>query len=395
MVEACGYTYNPPPEVVPNSLKALEMTELARDRDSHETVHTRLMDAYWSEAANIGDETTLLSLAEQAGLDRERGDRGARRRPLPSSGSPRRRATRTSSASTRSPPSSSTTGCCSSGAYPHEVFERAFAQLEETEEADRDVNIKLAFAAADEGEADVESHPARAAQEDARRRGRPGADARAGRGQEALGRQLRRRRAGRREEDGRHGKALGPVVAASKISDTLERRLEQAIEGPDRHPGASRRACTDPRRLPPARRRDLDRRHGGARLRDRSRSAAATRRAARRQRAGARAALEADRLGRAARRAASGTLARVRLLGADDPDDAVDTRPGTCSSPRRDRSSTLVTRAALHDFVLGPRLNRQIRRGAPRTLLRPMQIVGWWTFLATITLPILGVLVTT
>ena len=84
MVEACGYTYNPPPEVVPNSLKALEVTELARDQDKHETVHTRLMDAYWSEAANIGDETTLLSLAEQAGLDRERGDRGAGRRPLPS-----------------------------------------------------------------------------------------------------------------------------------------------------------------------------------------------------------------------------------------------------------------------------------------------------------------------
>jgi putative copper export protein len=56
---------------------------------------------------------------------------------------------------------------------------------------------------------------------------------------------------------------------------------------------------------------------------------------------------------------------------------------------------TLVTSAALHDFVLGPRLNRQIRAGAPLTLKRPMQVAGWWSFAATVTLPILGVLVTT
>ena len=56
---------------------------------------------------------------------------------------------------------------------------------------------------------------------------------------------------------------------------------------------------------------------------------------------------------------------------------------------------TLVTTAALHDFVLGPRLNRQIRSGAPQTLKRPMQIAGWWTFAATLTLPILGVVVAT
>ena len=56
---------------------------------------------------------------------------------------------------------------------------------------------------------------------------------------------------------------------------------------------------------------------------------------------------------------------------------------------------TLVTSAALHDFVIGPRLNQQIRTGAPRTLLRPMQVAGIWSFAATLVLPILGVLVGT
>ena len=70
MVEECGYTYNPPPEIVPSSRKALEVTELARDLGLHEPVHTRLMDAYWSEAANIGHEQTLLDVASEAGLDR-------------------------------------------------------------------------------------------------------------------------------------------------------------------------------------------------------------------------------------------------------------------------------------------------------------------------------------
>jgi hypothetical protein len=31
----------------------------------------------------------------------------------------------------------------------------------------------------------------------------------------------------------------------------------------------------------------------------------------------------------------------------------------------------------------------------PRTLLRPMQIVGWLSFALTLTLPILGVVLTT
>ncbi len=46
------------------------MTELARDRGLHEPVHTRLMHAYWSERADLGDDEVLLGLVAEAGLDR-------------------------------------------------------------------------------------------------------------------------------------------------------------------------------------------------------------------------------------------------------------------------------------------------------------------------------------
>ena len=69
VVEASGRAYNPP-DVVPNSRKALELTELARDCGLHEPVHDRLMHAYWSEGANIGDEETLLDLVAAVGLER-------------------------------------------------------------------------------------------------------------------------------------------------------------------------------------------------------------------------------------------------------------------------------------------------------------------------------------
>ena len=71
MVEDAGLTYNPPPDVVPNSRQALELTELAREQGLHDEVHTRLMHAYWTEARNIGDTDTLLDLVAEAGLDRE------------------------------------------------------------------------------------------------------------------------------------------------------------------------------------------------------------------------------------------------------------------------------------------------------------------------------------
>ncbi len=127
MVEDAGLRYDPP-DVVPNSRLALEVTELARDRDLHEDVHTRLMRAYWSEGANIGDVDTLLALVTEAGLDRAEAEYAVTERPY---------ADRVD-ASTRQAQMHGINAIPAFvldrrllllGAQPHEVFEQAFAQL--------------------------------------------------------------------------------------------------------------------------------------------------------------------------------------------------------------------------------------------------------------------------
>jgi predicted DsbA family dithiol-disulfide isomerase len=65
---AAGLAYNRP-DVVPNTRLALRLTELARARGLHEPFHNRLMEAYWSEATNIGDPDELRRLAAGVGLD--------------------------------------------------------------------------------------------------------------------------------------------------------------------------------------------------------------------------------------------------------------------------------------------------------------------------------------
>ena len=65
---AVGLEYNRP-GIVPNTKLALRMTELARERGLHEPFHDRLMDAYWSEATNIGEPDELRRLAAAVGLD--------------------------------------------------------------------------------------------------------------------------------------------------------------------------------------------------------------------------------------------------------------------------------------------------------------------------------------
>jgi predicted DsbA family dithiol-disulfide isomerase len=68
---AAGLVYDPPAEVVPNTMRALRVTELARDRGLHGAVHDRLMRGYWEERVDIGDPDELLRLAVESGLDRE------------------------------------------------------------------------------------------------------------------------------------------------------------------------------------------------------------------------------------------------------------------------------------------------------------------------------------
>jgi copper resistance protein D len=55
----------------------------------------------------------------------------------------------------------------------------------------------------------------------------------------------------------------------------------------------------------------------------------------------------------------------------------------------------LVVGALLHDYVLGPRLQRELREGAPRApaTRRRLVVVGWLNFALTVTVPILGVVV--
>jgi predicted DsbA family dithiol-disulfide isomerase len=67
--QSAGLVYNPPPEVVPSSRTALRLTELARDLGRHQEAHDRLMDAYWSEALDIGDPAVLRRLAGDVGVD--------------------------------------------------------------------------------------------------------------------------------------------------------------------------------------------------------------------------------------------------------------------------------------------------------------------------------------
>ncbi len=92
---------------------------------------------------------------------------------------------------------------------------------------------------------------------------------------------------------------------------------------------------------------------------------------------------------------ASGIWLAFGYWGADDPDVLFHTETGHILIAKALLYVGLVTTVVLHDVVIGPRLNRQIRDGRPRTLLRPMQVVGWISFALTLALPVLGVLLTT
>jgi predicted DsbA family dithiol-disulfide isomerase len=124
-----GLEYNPNPEVVPNSMSALRLTELARDLGRHGELHDRLMEACWTEAKDIGDPDVLRLEAAAAGLPAEEvedvlaGDRYSDR-------------VETSTREAYSMGANAVPAFVLDrrllvlGAQPTEVFEQAFAQLE-------------------------------------------------------------------------------------------------------------------------------------------------------------------------------------------------------------------------------------------------------------------------
>jgi predicted DsbA family dithiol-disulfide isomerase len=130
MFEANGLVYNPHPEIVPNTMEALRVTELARDRGLHRAVHDRLMDAYWTEARNIGDPHELRLLAVEAGLDASEVDDA-----LSGDGYVDRVGASTAEAQSNGingiPAFALDGRLLILGAQPREVFERAYAQLAE------------------------------------------------------------------------------------------------------------------------------------------------------------------------------------------------------------------------------------------------------------------------
>jgi predicted DsbA family dithiol-disulfide isomerase len=71
---AAGLQYNRP-DTVPNTRLALRLSELAREHGLHDQFHDRLMNAYWSEAVNVGDPDELRRLAAEVGLAAEEVER--------------------------------------------------------------------------------------------------------------------------------------------------------------------------------------------------------------------------------------------------------------------------------------------------------------------------------
>jgi copper resistance protein D len=53
--------------------------------------------------------------------------------------------------------------------------------------------------------------------------------------------------------------------------------------------------------------------------------------------------------------------------------------------------AALLVFAYLHDFVLGPKVAREIREGRPPLSRTRLVVVGWASFTLTVTIPILGV----
>ena len=74
MFDEAGLPYSREIDHVPNSRRALQLGELARDRGRHDDLHPRLMTAYWQRGLDIGDPQVLRAEGLAAGLDADEVD---------------------------------------------------------------------------------------------------------------------------------------------------------------------------------------------------------------------------------------------------------------------------------------------------------------------------------
>ena len=128
MNEEAGLAYNPHPERIPNTRRALELIEWARGQGAHDAMHERVMDAYWGEGRDISDGDELAALAADVGLDpaeaRAAVDSGAWAAMVDGS-----TATAQRHGITAVPAFVLDGRLLVSGAQPHEVFGRALEQV--------------------------------------------------------------------------------------------------------------------------------------------------------------------------------------------------------------------------------------------------------------------------
>jgi putative copper export protein len=85
-------------------------------------------------------------------------------------------------------------------------------------------------------------------------------------------------------------------------------------------------------------------------------------------------------------------LLLARDWNAYDPDVLFDTEFGAKLVAKSILVAALVALTVVHDLVLGPRLARQLRAGEPPTARPPLVLVGRAALVATIAIPVLGVL---
>ncbi len=74
MFAAEGLPHRAIQERVPNSRKALLLSERAADLGRLDALHERLFAAYWRDGLDLGDDATLLGLAAEAGIPVEQAE---------------------------------------------------------------------------------------------------------------------------------------------------------------------------------------------------------------------------------------------------------------------------------------------------------------------------------